>query len=139
MEKIDRSYMGEGIYKENILDHYKDPRNKGSIENPDIKHREFNPLCGDQIEITIKLNGNKSIKDIKFSGHGCAISQSSASMLTERVKDMSLEDANKVSKEDIIEMLSIPISPTRLKCAILSLDTLKNGILIYNKYQKGAV
>src|SRR3989338_10305062 len=135
-EKIDKNYMGDGIYKENILDHYKNPRNKGNLENPDIQHRELNPLCGDQIEITMKLDGQK-IADIKFAGHGCAISQSSASMLTEKVKNISLEEANKMTKEDVVEMLSIPISPTRLKCAILCLDTLKNGILIYNKYQQG--
>lgn len=135
-EKIDRSYMGDGIYKENILDHYKNPRNKGSLENSDIKHIEFNPLCGDQIEITIKLDGRK-ISDMKFSGHGCAVSQSSASMLTEKVKSLNLNDAEKITKEDIIEMLGIPISPTRLKCALLCLDTLKNGILIYKKYSKG--
>ena len=129
--------MGDGIYKENILDHYKDPRNKGSLDHPDIQHREFNPLCGDQIEITIKLDGQK-ISDIKFDGHGCAISQSSASMLTEKVKNLSLEEANKMSKENIVEMLSILISPTRLTCAILCLDTLKNGILIYEKYKKRA-
>ena len=135
-EKIDPNYMGDGIYKENIIDHYKNPRNKGKLENPDIKHRELNPLCGDQIEITIKLNDD-SIAEIKFDGHGCAISQSSASMLTEKVKNLSLEDVNNISKDDVVDMLSIPISPVRLKCAILCLDTLKNSILIYKKYRQG--
>ena len=136
-EKIDKNYMGDGIYRENILDHYKNPRNKGNLENPDIQHRELNPLCGDQIEITMKLDGQK-IADIKFAGHGCAISQSSASMLTEKVKNLSLDDAMKISKDEIVEMMSIPISPVRLKCAILSLDTLKNAIHIFEKYKKGS-
>ncbi len=134
--ELDPTYAGEGIYRENILDHFKSPRNFGTLENPDLKHRELNPVCGDQIEIQANVKEGK-IEKIKFNGKGCAISQSSASMLTEKAKSMSLEKAKKITKEEIVEMLGIPISPTRLKCAILSLDTLKNAIMIYEKYGRG--
>ncbi len=132
-ENIDPNYAGEGIYRENILDHYQNPRNLGRIENPHINHKEFNPLCGDEIEIFLKLNSTKVV-EVKFQGRGCAISQSAASMLTESLYGKTLEEIKNLTRDDIVEMLSIPIGPVRVKCAMLSLDTLKNGILIYEKY-----
>lgn len=123
----------DSIYREYILDHYKNPRNFGRLENPDISHRETNPLCGDEIGIYIKLDSKKNVSEIKFSGRGCAISQASASMLTEAIQGKNLSEIKSFKKENILEMLAIPISPVRLKCAILSLDTLKNGIFIYEK------
>jgi len=122
------------IYQENILDHYKSPRNHGKIENPSVHHHEYNPLCGDEIEMFLIIDKNKKVVDIKFQGHGCAISQASASMLTEEAKGKGVDDIKKLTKENILEMLGIPISPVRLKCALLSLDTLKNSILIYERY-----
>ena len=122
------------MYAENILDHFNSPRNKGEIKNSDIKHKEFNPFCGDQIEITSKINNKKEITDIKFQGKGCSISQASASMLTELVKNKSIEEVKKLTKEDILDLLNIPIGPVRLKCALLGLDTLQNGIKIYEGY-----
>lgn len=133
-ENLDPNYAGEGIYRENILDHYKNPRNQGTLENPDIQHKELNPICGDQIQVTIKFN-RSSIENIKFIGNGCAISQSSMSMLSEKVKGMEIEKIKEINKDDIVNMLSIPISPVRLKCALLGLDTIKNAIHIYQKYQ----
>ena len=126
----------ELIYQENILDHYKSPRNFGKIENPSVHHYEYNPLCGDEIEIFLIIDKNKKIADVKFQGHGCAISQASASMLTGHVKGKGIEELKNLTKENILNMLGIPISPVRLKCALLSLDTLKNGILIFEKYVK---
>ncbi len=122
--------MLNSLYKEQILDHYKNPRNFGRLENFDIKNREVNTLCGDEIEIQIKLNLN-SVKEIKFNGRGCAISLASASMLTEFIKDKNLEDLKNLKKGDILNLLNIEISAVRLKCALLSLDALKNGILNY--------
>ena len=122
------------MYAENILDHFNSPRNKGEIKNSDIKHKEFNPFCGDQIEITSKINNKKEITDIKFQGKGCSISQASASMLRELVKNKSIEEVKKLTKEDILDLLNIPIGPVRLKCALLGLDTLQNGIKIYEGY-----
>ena len=124
----------EMMYQENILDHYKNPRNFGKIENASVHHHEYNPLCGDEIEMFLVLDENRKVVDVKFNGHGCAISQASASMLTEQIKGKNIDELKKMTKENILEMLGIPISPVRLKCALLSLDTLKNSILIFEKY-----
>ncbi|HJN56864.1 MAG: SUF system NifU family Fe-S cluster assembly protein [Candidatus Woesearchaeota archaeon] len=127
MENIDPSYIGDGIYKENILDHYKHPHNKGTIEDANIKHTENNPLCGDIISVNLKVNGSK-VKDIKFTGTGCAISQAAASMLTEEIKGKTLEEIKNLKTEDIVNMLGIEIGPVRTKCAVLSLVAVKQGI-----------
>jgi nitrogen fixation NifU-like protein len=115
------------LQMEILLDHYQNPRNFGHLENPDIVHEEGNPACGDQIRIEIKLEDNK-IADIKFTGKGCTISQASASILTEIVKGKSLDEVKNFSKEDMLNALGIPISPIRLKCALLGLKVLKAGI-----------
>jgi len=115
------------MYTENILDLYKNPRNKGHLENPTNQNSRNNPLCGDEVTIQIIINDNK-ITDVKFSGQGCAISMASTSMLTDKIKNMNIEMVNKLSKDDILEMLHIPISPGRLKCALLSLDTLRGAL-----------
>ena len=127
----------EMMYQENILDHYKSPRNFGRIENASVHHHEKNPLCGDEIDLFLVIDEDKNVAEVKFFAHGCAISQASASMLTEQIKGKSIEELKKLTKENILEMLGIPISPVRLKCAILSLDTLKNSILIFEKYIDG--
>ena len=118
--------MGDQMYREYILDHYKNPRNFGRLEDADISHEENNPLCGDVVGMDIKTSDGV-IEDVRFHGRGCAISQASASLLTERLKGMSLEDARKIGKEDVLEELGIEISPARLKCALLSLKVLKVG------------
>ena len=122
------------MYQENILDHYKNPRNAGKIDNASIRHHEKNPLCGDELDIFLSIDKNKKISDVKIKADGCAISTASASMLGEKIKGMHLDEIKKLKKEAILEMLGIPISPARLKCAILSLDTFTNGALIYEKY-----
>jgi nitrogen fixation NifU-like protein len=114
------------FYREYILDHYKNPRNFGRIEAPDISHEEYNPLCGDMVAMDFRLRDGV-IEDVRFHGRGCAISQASASLMTERLKGMTLEEARKVSKDDVLEELGIEISPARLKCALLSLKVLKVG------------
>ncbi len=119
------------IYREIILDYYRNPRNFGKIDSPDITIRDSNPLCGDEIEIHMKFDGEK-VKDIKFTGKGCAISQASASMLTEMVMGKTLEDVKKIAKQDILESLGLPnLGPARIKCALLSLKTFKLGIYSY--------
>ena len=123
----------EMMYQEQILDHYKNPRNFGNIDNASVHHHEKNPLCGDELDLYLAIKNNK-IVDVKIQAHGCAISTASASMLTEQIKWKNIEELKKMSKENILEMLGIPISAARLKCALLSLDTLKNSILIYEKY-----
>jgi nitrogen fixation NifU-like protein len=109
----------EDFYRENILDHYRNPRNKGQLEDPTHTHEEDNPLCGDVIQIDLHVNDGDVIEQVRFDGHGCAISQASASMLTELIQDKTLEEAKELSKEDILEALGIEIGPVRLKCALL--------------------
>jgi len=118
--------VDDQFYREYILDHYKNPRNFGRLEGADISHEENNPLCGDVVGMDIKTRDGV-IEDVRFHGRGCAISQASASLLTERLKGMSLEAARKIGKEDVLEELGIDISPARLKCALLSLKVLKAG------------
>ncbi|MEM3084538.1 MAG: SUF system NifU family Fe-S cluster assembly protein [Nitrososphaerales archaeon] len=119
------------IYREIILDYYRNPRNYGKIDAPDISIRDSNPLCGDEVEIHVKFENDK-VKDVKFTGKGCAISQASASMLTEMIMGKSLEDVKKVGKEDVLESLGLPnLGPARIKCALLSLKTLKLGVYSY--------
>ena len=118
--------MGDQMYREYILDHYKNPRNFGRLENADISHEENNPLCGVVVGMDFKTRDGV-IEVVRFHGRGCAISQASASLLTERLKGMSLEDARKIDREDVLEELGIEISPARLKCALLSLKVLKVG------------
>ncbi|MEK6968584.1 MAG: Fe-S cluster assembly sulfur transfer protein SufU [Nanoarchaeota archaeon] len=122
--------MSYELYQENILDYYKHPRNKGKVSNPDIKFRELNPLCGDDIEVTIKIEGNK-IKQILFDGKGCAISQAAASMMAEHIEGKTLEESAKLSKENTLEMLGIPISVARLGCALLGTRVMKEGVYAF--------
>ena len=118
----------DDFYRENILDHYRNPRNKGHLDNPTHTHEEHNPLCGDVIRMDLHVNGDNVIDQVRFEGRGCAISQASASMLTEMLQGKTLEEAKQLSKDDILEVLGIDIGPVRLKCALLSLKTLKAGI-----------
>jgi len=117
----------DDIYRENILDHYRNPRNHGTLESPDITYEDANPLCGDLIRMDFKLKDG-TIEQVRFSGHGCAISQASASMLCERVEGMALEEAKKIGRDDVLEMLGIELGPVRLKCALLALKSLKAGV-----------
>ncbi len=118
--------MDDTIYREQILDHYKNPRNFGHLEAPDYSYEESNPLCGDVIGIDLKVD-NGAIAEVAFHGRGCAISQAAASMLTERLRGMSLEEARRLGRDDVLDELGIDISPARLKCALLSLKVLKAG------------
>lgn len=119
--------MSGSLYKDNIMDHYKNPRNKGKIENSDVEFKENNPVCGDEISVTIKLDGDV-IKDIKYEARGCAISIASMSMLSDFLKGKKTSDVMKMDKKDIMDLLNIPIGPARLKCALLGLETVKKGI-----------
>ena len=129
-ENINPDYAGEGMYRENIIDHYKHPRNHGSMANADIRQKENNPLCGDAVTISLKLSDGKArkVKDIKFEGNGCAISQAAASMLTDEIKGKTLEEIKKIGMEDVVNMLGIEIGPVRAKCAVLGLAAIKEGI-----------
>jgi len=119
------------VYSEIILDYYRHPRNKGTLDHPHIKAKDSNPLCGDIIEMQLELDGNDSVKDVRFNGQGCAISQASASMLTELVNGKTLDDARNISKEEILSLIGGQLSAVRLKCALLSLKVLKTGVYTY--------
>jgi nitrogen fixation protein NifU and related proteins len=114
------------FYREYILDHYKNPRNYGRLDHPDIAHEEDNPLCGDVVGMDFQIKDGV-IEDIRFHGRGCAISQASASLLTERLKGIALDEAKKIDKNDVLGELGIQISPARIKCALLPLKVLKVG------------
>ena len=115
------------MYRENILDHAQNPRYPGVLEPADIDHEENNPLCGDRLRLTLRLDENNRISALAWDGEGCAISQASASMLGEQIMGKTLEEIKLLSKETIFEMLGIPLSPNRMKCALLSLQVLKVG------------
>ncbi len=117
----------DDLAQANILDHYKHPRNHGAIEQPTVSREELNPLCGDRIRLDLLIKEGV-IEDLRFSGRGCAISQASASMLTEALKGQPLEVAKDFGKDDVLDLLGIPIGYMRLKCALLSLKALKVGI-----------
>jgi nitrogen fixation NifU-like protein len=118
----------DDFYKENILDHYRNPRNTGVLEAPTHSHEENNPFCGDVIRIDLHVNDQNIIDQVAFKGKGCAISQASASMLTEMLMNKTVEEAKAISKEDILDALGIEIGPVRMKCALLSLKVFKAGL-----------
>jgi len=127
-ENMDPSWLGEDdIYRENILDHYKNPRNFGELEPCSFSHYELNPVCGDMIRLFVNIEKEK-VEDVKFKGNGCAISMAATSMLTEKLKGKSLGEVKKLNKEDIMEMLGIELGIVRMKCGLLCLNTLVKGI-----------
>jgi len=107
-----------------VLDHYKHPRNSGTLINADYSYEEGNPSCGDKIRMDLIVN-DKIITDVKFSGKGCAISQASASILTEQIIGKNLEEIRNIDSKDFLEMLGVNISPVRYKCALLCLKVLR--------------
>jgi nitrogen fixation NifU-like protein len=122
----------DDMYREVILEHYKHPHNAGTLEHPDISHEDSNPLCGDKIRIDLTVE-NGIITDVRFQGRGCAISQASASLLTDEIKGKSLDDVRALGKDDVLDLIGIPLdkNPVRIKCALLPLKTLKTGVYEY--------
>lgn len=115
------------LYREAILDHYRHPRRKGQLDNPDIQAHDHNPFCGDEVTIELCLDNGK-VTDARFDGHGCAISQATASMLMEDIVGLTLADIQKWDKKYVLDMLGIEIGPVRLKCALLPLYTIQKGV-----------
>jgi nitrogen fixation NifU-like protein len=114
------------LYRELILDHYKNPRRHGTVEDADASAEGMNPLCGDEISISVKFGSDgEQIEDVMFTGRGCAISQAATSMLMEMVKGRSASEVAILPNEELLDELGVPLSPVRLKCAILGLTTLK--------------
>ncbi len=136
------------LYREYLLEHYHNPKNKGTIKDADIHKHDINVSCGDEIEIFVKLDkhadknkintkdikkdfDNQKIKEIKFSGQGCVICMATAAILTEELTGKKIKEVKDMNTDDLLELIQLQLTPTRIKCAMLSLVTLKKGILEY--------
>jgi nitrogen fixation NifU-like protein len=118
----------DDLYRQLIIDRYKNPLYRGSLKPHDISFEDDNPLCGDHIRVELQVDGGGVVKDAAFEGHGCAISQASADLLMEAVVGKTLDEVKAFSKEDLLGMLGMDLGPVRLKCALLSLKVLKAGV-----------
>ncbi len=118
----------EDLYRELIIDRYKNPQYRGVLEPNDITFEDDNPLCGDHIRIDLRVDSNGRVVEAAFDGHGCAISQASADLLIESILGKTVEEVKKLNKQDVLDMLGIELGPVRLKCALLSLKVLKAGV-----------
>ena len=121
--------MSMDYYREYILDHYRNPRNYGTLEQPDAHAEDSNPLCGDQLAIDLRIEGDR-VTEVRFQGRGCAISQASASMLSEMIEGQTVDEVIKLGKDEVLDALGISISPARTKCAFLSLRVLHRSLAL---------
>ncbi len=119
--------MVDSLYRETILDHYRNPRNKGTLDPADYTYADTNPLCGDEVRIDLRVAGG-IVSEVAFSGRGCAISQAAASMLLEEIVGKDVEEIAAFTRDDLFELIGVPLSPARMKCALLSLGVLRSGI-----------
>ena len=118
----------DDLYREVIIEHYKNPGFRGKLDPHDISFEDNNPLCGDHIQIDLRVDSQGVVTDARFDGHGCAISQASADLLVESIIGKQLEELKQLNKQNILDMLGIDLGPVRLKCALLSLKVLKAGV-----------
>jgi len=124
--------MGSDMYRQQILDHYKSPRNYGELDEKTFTHAGENPMCGDEIRIDVQLDDDEEvIERVAFRGDGCAISQASASMLTGELQGMTVEEMQELDRDDVIDLLGVDISPMRVKCAVLAEKVVQDGADIY--------
>jgi nitrogen fixation NifU-like protein len=118
----------DDLYRDEILEHYRQPHNFGTLDEPSAAYEGNNPLCGDRITIQLIVDDSDTVSDVAFNGRGCAISQASASLLTDEIRGLPVDKVQTMTNQDILDLLGIEISPARLKCALLSLDTLQHAL-----------
>jgi nitrogen fixation NifU-like protein len=119
----------DNLYRDFILEHYKNPHNKGFLDPHDLQFADSNPTCGDEMSMTLRLDDAKErIADVAFDGRGCAISQASASLLTDDLRDKSLDEVRALNPKDVLDELGVPIGPARLKCALLAYKVLQGAV-----------
>jgi nitrogen fixation NifU-like protein len=118
----------DDLYRDEILEHYRQPHNFGTLPAPDATYEGSNPLCGDRITIQLSVSDDLIVRDVAFQGRGCAISQASASLLTDHIKGRDVSEIEAMASQDVLDLLGIEISPARLKCALLSLDTVHHAL-----------
>ena len=118
----------DDLYREVIIEHYKHPTYRGHLDPNDIQFADSNPLCGDHIEVTLRMDDHDNVVDARFDGRGCAISQASADLLMGSIIGKPIDEVKKLSRQDILDLLGIDLGPVRLKCALLSLKVLKAGV-----------
>lgn len=118
----------DDLYREVIIDRYQNPQFSGKLDPHDYSYHDDNPVCGDHIQIDLRVDENEVVTEALFSGEGCSISQASADLLMEKINGMPLEEVRKIGKQDILDLLGIELGPVRLKCALLSLKVLKGGV-----------
>ena len=119
----------DNLYRDFILEHYRTPHNKGVLDPHDLQFADSNPTCGDELSMTIQLDGGDRVADVAFDGRGCAISQASASILTDELRGLSLDELRGIDPREVIENLGVPIGPARLKCALLSYKVLQGAVI----------
>jgi nitrogen fixation NifU-like protein len=119
--------MTSDLYREHILDHYGNPRNEGTLENPDISHERDNPVCGDVVRFDVRLKDGR-VSEARFEGQGCVVSMASASMFTEEIQGRTVAELRAIDDEDIFDMLGVDLGPSRANCALLPLRVLQEGL-----------
>jgi nitrogen fixation NifU-like protein len=122
---------GSDMYRQQILDHYRNPRNYGDLSDPTFTHTGENPSCGDTIQIDVALDDEERVERVSFSGDGCAISQAAASMLTGELVGLSLDELQALDRDDVLDMLGVEVTPMRIKCAVLAEKVAQDGAKIY--------